>query len=75
MTQSRLGPDGWLSQTALTRMTAGEGWERRNVTLDDGARGDGGAAALAALLDQGPVLEPIPLLRLRLGAGSATIYP
>ncbi len=68
-------PDGWLSQTALTRAREGAGWDRRGAVPGEGAKPGDGVASLTALLDGGPVLEPVPQNQLRLRDRSVSILP
>jgi hypothetical protein len=65
---------GWLEHQGLVR-EEGAGWRQRLVLADPGGPVEDGAAALAALLDGGPVLEPVPAQRLRLGRRGLSIGP
>jgi hypothetical protein len=66
--------DGRLDTRGLVRED-GADWRQRIVMTDPGGSPEDGAAALAALLDAGPVLEPVPEQRLRLGARTLTLGP
>ncbi|MGQ0565518.1 MAG: DUF4153 domain-containing protein [Gemmobacter sp.] len=70
-----LSSEGWLMQSALVRAADGNGWDRRGMRLDSGEDAEDGAAAIATLLDQGPVIEPVPAFRLRIGGRTVTIFP
>jgi len=70
-----VSPEGWLSQTALTRNPDDTGWDRRGASQGENMTPDDGAAALTAVLDAGPVLEPVPQRQLRLGDRTVTILP
>jgi hypothetical protein len=70
-----LAPEGWLVRTALTRMRDDAGWDRRAAVPGDGDTFDDGAAAVAAMLDGGPLMEQVPQFRLRLGEGTLAIHP
>lgn len=71
-----LAADDWLFQTTLVRKKTGPGWDNRGPGPTDGRSPGNGAAAIAAVLSGGPVLEPVPLRRrLRLDDRTITIYP